>query len=79
MITRRRTPNTPAAATGPRVPTPDDLPDREGHIRTEVASTRLWFAREAALAVAARVEPTPTFDAVVTDLGWNPRTEILSA
>ena len=45
-------------------------------VRSHIKATRLAAAYEEMLVVQARVEPTPTYDAVVEVLGWNPRTDL---
>lgn len=41
-------------------------------IEATTAKARLAAAREDALAAMARVHPTPTYDAVAADLGFDP-------
>ena len=55
---------------------PNELAARVVLSPAVMAAERLSVARERMLTVAARVEPTPTYDAVVEVLGWNPRTDL---
>ena len=61
----------------PAVPT--DLVREVQVIRSAVKEQRLASAWEDMLTVAARVEPTPTYDALVAESEFNPRTDVMTA
>ena len=72
----KRTPPTTTETVAALLTVPNELAARVVLSSAVVAAERLTVARERMLAVAARVEPTPTYDAVVEVLGWNPRTDL---
>ena len=60
----------------PTEPAENAATDQVRQLRASVHRTHLRVAYEDYLVMAARVEPTPTYEAVTADLGFDPRVDL---